>query len=143
GLAMILLACALSVRLPPTLPSLDWEVFTQNHGARVAGVSGNLVLGRLASGRVEPVREPGLAEAFWNDPLVLEAQAALQAAPGAEKPDIIVIQSESLFDPATLCGVPKETVLEAFAEHGEGGELEVPVYGGRTLQTEFEMLTGA
>ncbi len=145
-LAGVLLACATLIQLPPRVPSMGWEVFTQNNGARKVGVSGNLVLGRLASGRVEPVREPGLAEAFWKDPLVQQAEAELQAAlhaVPAGQPDIIVIQSESLFDPGTLCEVPRPALLEAFAEYGEGGGLDVPVFGGRTLQTEFEVLTGA
>lgn len=143
GLAAALLVFAFTIQLPPVVPAMDWEVFHQNNGARKVGVSGNLVMGWLSRGRVEPVREPGLAEAFWTDPLVLEAQAALQAASHERQPDIIIIQSESLFDPATLCEVPADTLLPALAEHGVGGGLEVPVYGGRTLQTEFEVLSGA
>ncbi|MFV3370534.1 LTA synthase family protein [Pseudomonas sp. NY15435] len=63
-----------------------------------------------------------------------------------ERPDIVVIQSESFFDPAVLDGVEVDAnVLPNFRRAkslGFGGEMLVPTFGGGTLRTEFEVLTG-
>lgn len=62
------------------------------------------------------------------------------------RPDIVVILSESLFDPRKLNGMeglpdPIPNVRKAI-EAGMGGEMEVPAFGGGTIRTEFEILTG-
>ncbi len=60
-------------------------------------------------------------------------------------PDIIVLQSESFFDAARLRGLepaqvaPRLRELNARSAHGD---LWVPTYGGGTIRTEFEVLTG-
>ncbi|MGC4009302.1 MAG: LTA synthase family protein [Pseudomonas sp.] len=63
-----------------------------------------------------------------------------------ESPDIVVIQSESFFDPAVLSGVEEDSkILPNFRRAknlGFGGEMLVPTFGGGTLRTEFEVLTG-
>ncbi len=63
--------------------------------------------------------------------------------PAAEK--IIIILSESYFDPARLQQIePGQFDLPAFqtlVENSLTGNLEVPTYGGLTLRTEFEILT--
>lgn len=63
-----------------------------------------------------------------------------------ERPDIVVIQSESFFDPVVLSGVEADAnVLPNFRRAkslGFGGEMLVPTFGGGTLRTEFEVLTG-
>lgn len=67
-------------------------------------------------------------------------------AAGAGRPDIVVVLSESLFDPHILKGmdalpdvIPN---LRAAIERGRGGTMAVPAYGGGTVRTEFEVLTG-
>lgn len=66
-------------------------------------------------------------------------------APPAVLPDLIVVQSESMFDPADLRGID---TLEAMAEfrriaaRGLSGRLEVPTFAGGTIRTEYELLTG-
>jgi len=61
-------------------------------------------------------------------------------------PDIIVIQSESFFDPAILKGIDNtDTLLPNLHRAqtlGYGGKMKVPTFGGGTLRTEFEVLTG-
>jgi phosphoglycerol transferase MdoB-like AlkP superfamily enzyme len=62
-----------------------------------------------------------------------------------DRPDIIVLQSESFFDPARLRGLEPEQVLPEFrrvAAMSRHGDLWVPTYGGGTIRTEFEVLTG-
>lgn len=67
------------------------------------------------------------------------------AVVGEELPDIVVLQSESFFDPARLKGIEPEQVtpmLRRLARQALHGDLWVPTYGGGTIRTEFEMLTG-
>lgn len=77
------------------------------------------------------LREHGLASA----PAVLPARSPL--------PDIIVVQSESLFDVTRLNGVDTDVMpnLRAAASRGWSGDLSVPTFGGGTIRTEFEFLT--
>ncbi len=60
--------------------------------------------------------------------------------------NIILIQLESMFDPLKLNGVkfsedPLKN-LRMLSENNSHGEIIVPVVGGGTTQTEFEILTG-
>jgi phosphoglycerol transferase MdoB-like AlkP superfamily enzyme len=68
------------------------------------------------------------------------------AASTADRPDIVVVQSESLFDPARLNGVEDDRWLRQYhrlSARGTSGNLTVPTYAGGTIRTEFEVLTGA
>lgn len=60
-------------------------------------------------------------------------------------PDIVVIQSESFFDPSIMKGYANADLtpnLRRLAQRGTSGALHVPTFGGGTIRTEFEMLTG-
>ncbi|MBL8298503.1 MAG: LTA synthase family protein [Rhodanobacteraceae bacterium] len=60
-------------------------------------------------------------------------------------PDILVVQSESFFDPALLTGIAAEDTLPQFRRlrtQGWSGNLRVPTYAGGTIRTEFEVLSG-
>ena len=60
-------------------------------------------------------------------------------------PDIVIVQSESFFDAARLRGLEPTQVLPEFrrlATRARHGDLQVPAYGGGTIRTEFEVLTG-
>ena len=67
-------------------------------------------------------------------------------ADAARKPDIVVILSESFFDPTIMNGYPPGTDLtpnlHRLERHGVSGRLHVPTFGGGTIRTEFEVLTG-
>lgn len=87
------------------------------------------VLERIASGATAP-----------SDP-VSEGTAGT----GNELPDVLVILSESFFDPSTLAGLEDCEALPRWCEllsHGTTGHMTVPTYGGNTTRTEFEILTG-
>ena len=63
----------------------------------------------------------------------------------AELPDIVVVQSEAFFAPAILKGVEPGEFAPNFtrlSEEGISGSLGTPAYGGGTIRTEFETLTG-
>ena len=76
----------------------------------------------------------------------IAAQMLAAAGNAAQKPDIVVILSESFFDPAIMNGYPPGTDLtpnlHRLARHGISGALHVPTFGGGTIRTEFEVLTG-
>jgi len=60
-------------------------------------------------------------------------------------PDIVVVQSESFFDPTIMRGYETSNFapnLRRLAAHGISGKLHVPTFGGGTIRTEFEVLTG-
>ncbi|MDO1527640.1 LTA synthase family protein [Fulvimonas sp. R45] len=63
----------------------------------------------------------------------------------AELPDIVVVQSEAFFDPGVMKGIDYGEFtpnFERLAATGITGSLTTPTYGGGTIRTEFETLTG-
>lgn len=78
----------------------------------------------------------------------LDAYPAQSPAENFQNPDIILILSESFWDPRLLPGSEfKSNPLENFdelslRENAFAGKLVVPAYGGGTIRTEFEVLTG-
>lgn len=62
------------------------------------------------------------------------------------RPDVIVIQSESFFDPRSLSNAIGSSLLQHFdqARHEsfEHGTLTIPAWGANTMRSEFAMLTG-
>jgi phosphoglycerol transferase MdoB-like AlkP superfamily enzyme len=76
----------------------------------------------------------------------IAAQTHPPADGDAQKPDIVVILSESFFDPTIMKGYPAGTDLtpnlHRLEQHGISGWLHVPTFGGGTIRTEFEVLTG-
>lgn len=80
---------------------------------------------------------------------VLEIKERLKNIPKSTSipnENIIVIQLESLFDPTKLNGVNLSSDplknFHALSKENKSGEIIVPVIGGGTIQTEFEILTG-
>jgi hypothetical protein len=60
-------------------------------------------------------------------------------------PDIVIVQSEAFFDPGVLKSVDYgqfDPNFERLAATGITGSLTTPTYGGGTIRTEFETLTG-
>jgi phosphoglycerol transferase MdoB-like AlkP superfamily enzyme len=76
-----------------------------------------------------------------------EVRARMQAPADRDTalPDIVVVQSESFFDPSILHGYENANLtpnLTRLAANGMSGPLHVPTFGGGTIRTEFEVLTG-
>ena len=67
-------------------------------------------------------------------------------AADAVHPDVVVILSESLFDSTIMKGMAglPETIpnVRASIAQGHGGYMKVPTFGGGTIRTEFEVITG-
>lgn len=74
-----------------------------------------------------------------------DVQARMARKLPAELPDIVVVQSEAFFDPGVLKGINFGEFVpnfERLAATGITGSLTTPTYGGGTIRTEFETLTG-
>ncbi|OOG55548.1 hypothetical protein B0E48_12970 [Rhodanobacter sp. C03] len=74
-----------------------------------------------------------------------DLKARMARQPPTELPDIVVVQSEAFFDPGVLKGVDFGEFVpnfERLAATGITGSLTTPTYGGGTIRTEFETLTG-
>jgi hypothetical protein len=71
-------------------------------------------------------------------------KAAVTPIEPRELPDIVIVQSESLFDLRQLEGVEIDAIpnMRMAAARGWSGDLYVPTFGGNTIRTEFEVLTG-
>lgn len=114
--------------------------------AKHAGLISGLIMFDLHYGHGKKKPDLALAReliADYDHPL---RQRLLQpSVDTAELPDIVVIQSESFFDPAIMKGYEDSHFtpnLRRLARQGTSGELHVPTFGGGTIRTEFEMLTG-
>ena len=77
---------------------------------------------------------------------LIEKYPLPEATPAsADLPDIIILQSESFFDPSRLRHIEPGDVLPQLRQlqtDNRHGDLWVPTYGGGTIRTEFEVLTG-
>ena len=119
----------------------DFLSWSPEKSARTSGLPATLL--RYAWTMPFALPEPDRAQARR----LLAAYPPREPAPVAtdELPDIVVVQSESFFDAARLRGLEAAQVLPEFrrlAAHARHGEVWVPTYGGGTIRTEFEVLTG-
>jgi phosphoglycerol transferase MdoB-like AlkP superfamily enzyme len=122
------------------------EPWSASATAEHSGLVSSLMMFHLHQGHTRLM--PDLAAA---QQLIERSDAALRArlqlfAPGTgEAPDIVVVQSESFFDPSIMRGyegIDLTPNLRRLAAQGESGALHVPTFGGGTIRTEFEVLTG-
>ena len=82
-----------------------------------------------------------------NLPNLLPDMSSIAVSHGSENPDLLVIQSESFFDPRPLLAGIRPEVLAEFdrlnAESICHGRLAVPAWGANTVRSEFAFLSGA
>lgn len=148
----LLLVASLVAGAPPWRSLYDparlgFEPWSISGSAARAGLIGTLLLYQWDFGaRDVPPADRDTALRLLRDHIpVLQPQRTAPGSSGA-LPDIVVIQSESLFDPSRLHGLASGRYLHAFdrlAAQSRSGELVVPTFGGGTIRTEFEVLTGA
>lgn len=81
----------------------------------------------------------GYSEAAIKD---LAAQASTAVTAPAEKPDIIVVMSESFWDPTQLAGTTITPDPLPTVRANRSGHILSPEFGGMTANVEFEALTG-
>lgn len=144
------IACALSaslaVGLSPWRAAYGNDEFMAWAPARQAEKNGLVAhLLRYQWEMAATMPEPNLAAAA-----ALIERHGIDAPPAAsdasaDAPDIVIVQSESLFDPARLNGIDEAQVLpnlRALSAVSQHGNLWIPTFGGGTIRTEFEVLTG-
>lgn len=132
---------------PSVIRALDWHPYQQTGGGLRVGVAGNILMGRMTAQDIKRLSNSKLIESFWNEPLVQEMAKTLPKQGNSLRPDIILIQSESLFEASQLCSMSDTPVLQNIAAQKptgprQSGNLVVPVFGGQTVQSEFEALSG-
>lgn len=95
----------------------------------------------LAATSAAPVADAAPGVGGWDGRAAGPAPAS-----DATAPDIVVILSESFMDPRVLngMGAVRDVIpgVRSQLERGRGGMMTVPAYGGGTVRTEFEVLTG-
>ncbi|HVV72771.1 MAG TPA: hypothetical protein VHI52_14960, partial [Verrucomicrobiae bacterium] len=120
-LAVLGTTVLLMTRAPDVIDRLNWQVYSQVNGSQSVGVAGNVLLGRMTERDKGPRPSRKAEQAFWNEPAVRAAEAGIQKEGNGQRPDIVIIQSEALFEPAQLCGFPDTPVLQRVAmEKPEG-----------------------
>ncbi len=127
--------------------ALGFQPWALDQSALRAGLVGSMLLYHwelAGNGIPHADREAAVALLQAHAP-ELRAGLALTAG-NATLPDIVVVQSESLFDPARVREVLTGRWLpqyHALTRRTHSGELTVPTFAGGTIRTEFEVLTGA
>lgn len=112
------------------------------------GLIGSLLLFHLQYGAAheKPDVEAALQLMARFEPRIDAVQKSMADADPTQKPDIVVILSESFFDPTILNGYAENVDftpnLRRLARHGTSGQMHTPTFGGGTIRTEFEVLTG-
>lgn len=99
------------------------------------------------------MRRLGFLATLWRygwaerSPMKLRALLPNAASLGSERPDLLVVQSESFFDPRPMLASIRPDVLAEFdrlnAEAVCHGRLAVPAWGANTVRSEFAFLSGA
>lgn len=111
-----------------------------------SGLVSSLVMFHLQDRRTKQKADPAAATNLLQTTSdAVRARMHTPTDPGTALPDIIVIQSESFFDPRIMHGYENGNLtpnLNRLAAEGMSGPLHVPTYGGGTIRTEFEVLTG-
>lgn len=144
GAALLVATLALGVRPWSTWYAADpgdFHSWSPERSARTSGLPATLL--RYAWSMRFALPEPDREQALH----LLHAYPPAAQAPDSPRglPDIVVVQSESFFDAARLKGLEPAQVLPGFrrlAARSRHGDLWVPTYGGGTIRTEFEALTG-
>lgn len=168
GLFALVVAIGAGLWWEPTLPG-EWGLLVGLTGL-IAGLSAVAVaagLRRLPSAALAPEQDLA-ALGFWGmvwryagllrQPLVLPdrkvpfaPEGAVGAAPpavhtGRRAPDLLLVQSESFFDPRPHFPVVAPDVLAGFdrvrEQASQSGRLAVPAWGANTVRTEASVLTG-
>jgi len=158
GLAAFLAAVYAGLTLEPSLPARGgWAAYL----SAVAGlVGGGVLLLRYAARRpaalcfdpAADLRQLGFLGFLWaygqaeRRPLAAAAHPFAPPPQSSARPDLVVVQSESFFDPRPLYPAIAPGVMAEFDRLRDAaqrhGRLTVPAWGANTVRTEFAFLSG-
>ena len=122
---------------------LQFEPWAPRDSAARAGLITNMLLLHWElSGITKGEIDIAAARAQLHDH-GLDVLPPVATEPRSPLPDIIILQSESLFDVNRLNGIAVDVMptMEAASSRAWSGDLYVPTFGGGTIRTEFEVLT--
>lgn len=112
-----------------------------------SGLVSSLAQQVVANNEFKLTSDPDLLE-YMEHATEAAGTAGIGPAPIArdELPNVVLILSESFMDPTVMAGMAEadDAIPEVrrLLQAGEGGMMRVPTYGGGTVKTEFEVLTG-
>ncbi|WP_243050804.1 LTA synthase family protein [Dyella sp. RRB7] len=122
------------------------EPWSASATAEHSGLVSSLVMFHVNQGHARKKPDPASAQQLIErSDTALREHLQTPAGDQAGAPDIVVIQSESFFEPSIMNGYQDSDLtpnLHRLAAQGDSGPLHVPTYGGGTIRTEFEVLTG-
>lgn len=124
--------------------ALGFQPWSAQATAERSGLIGMLALFRLEYTGHHTRVDPRSARSLLNS-TESAVRARMAAGDDGLRPDIVIVQSESFFDPGRMRGYTPYQFIPNFARlaaTGESGPLHVPTFGGGTIRTEFEVLTG-
>lgn len=155
---MVLAALGIGLWLE-TAPAERFALNGQLGEAVFIFVFGALLIGFAPRGPVlvfvpgEDMRQLGFLACLWRygwaerTPMKLPALLPKLPERASERPDLLVVQSESFFDPRSLYpGIRPEVLAEFDQLNSEAlshGRLRVPAWGANTVRSEFAFLSGA
>jgi phosphoglycerol transferase MdoB-like AlkP superfamily enzyme len=122
------------------------EPWSASATASHSGLVSSLVMFHLQDRRSKQKADPNaVSQLLASTSDQVRARMQTPADEGSGLPDIVVVQSESFFDPSIVRGYENANLtpnLTRLASQGMSGPLHVPTFGGGTIRTEFEVLTG-
>ncbi|QDE38210.1 LTA synthase family protein [Luteibacter pinisoli] len=151
GIALVALVGTLFAGLPAWSHMYDKDRLGMQPWSAAANAGYNGVVTTLMQFRLQDAGKKTKADPAEASRFIAASDATLRqhmadtAANTRQTPDIVVVQSESFFDPAVIKGLEHDNFapnLHRLAEHASFGQLHVPTFGGGTIRTEFEVLTG-
>ena len=119
----------------------EFKTWSPLEQAQADGLLAHLLRFHWRMNEALPIADP-IAAAHLIDRHV---DALVESTSPTPPPDIVILQAESFFDAARVQGIEDADVLPRFRELGmqsKHGNLFVPTFGGGTIRTEFEVLTG-
>ena len=124
--------------------ALQFQPWSAQETAKRSGVIAMLALYQIDYAGHHPKIDTQAARALL-DHTESAVRATMAAGDDGLRPDIVIVQSESFFNPGRMVGYAPYQFIPNFqrlAAEGESGPLHVPTFGGGTIRTEFEVLTG-
>lgn len=151
GLTLLAMLGTLLAGMPVWMKIYDgkhlWlEPWSASATADHSGLVSSMMMFHLHQGHTRMTPNPAAAQQLIErSDVALRERLRPPAQGSGEQPDIVVVQSESFFDPSIMKGYEDTDLipnLHRLAAQGDSGPLHVPTFGGGTIRTEFEVLTG-
>lgn len=156
GFSVYVISLVLALWLESGLSMWGWLVLCFAFlAAGLLWLAGRLPAPQLSFQPSKDLQQLGFIPAMWHyaraekqtiSALALSAPFAQPWQAPEQLPDLVMVQSESFFDPRRLYTdwVHQDvlTQFDALAAQGQSGVLQVPSWGANTVRTEYAVLSG-